>query len=69
MDYRWTVLSESLLAVLELMVIMGGNEFYCAQVPYSMKGLTAGIIHAFLGMFMALSQVVSLPFKSGELEL
>ena len=63
-DYRWTVLSESLLAVSDLMVITGAIEFYCAQVPYSMKGLTAGIIYAFLGIFMTLSQVVSLPFKS-----
>ena len=63
-DYRWTVLSESFLAISDLMVIMGVIEFYCAQVPYSMKGLTAGIIYAFLGMFMVLSQVVALPFKS-----
>ena len=28
-----------------------------------MKGLTAGIIYTFLGIFMGLSQAISLPFK------
>ena len=66
-DYRWTILLEGLLAASDLMVLVGAIEFYCAQVPYSMKGLVAGFLYAFLGIFMTLSQAVSLPFQSKSL--
>ena len=67
LDYRWAVLLESLLAASDLLMLIGGIEFYCAQVPYSMKGLVAGILYGLLGLFMMLSGVISLPFKMKSL--
>ena len=47
-DYRWFVLVEFLLYVSSMMLTIGIIEFYCAQVPYTMKGLMAGIFYACL---------------------
>ena len=68
LDYRWMILLEALLAISDTLIVIGSLEFYCAQVPYSMKGLVAGIIYSFLGFFMILSQVVLLPFTMRSLE-
>ena len=56
------------MAISKLLAIIGALEFYCAQVPYSMKGLVAGIIYALLGFFVMLSQGLLLPFKMTSLE-
>ena len=63
LDYRWTLLLESILAASDLLMLIGGIELYCAQGPYSMKGLVAGILYGLLGLFMMLSRAISLPFK------
>ena len=68
LEYRWTVLLEILLAASDSFVLVGGLEFYCAQVPYSMKGLVAGILYGFIGIFMMLSQEIVLPFTMKSLE-
>ena len=68
LDYRWLIILEALMAISDLLVAIGALEFYCAQVPYSMKGLVAGIIYALSGFFMMLSQGVLLPFKMTSLE-
>ena len=54
-DYRWFALSEALSAISFILIIVGTIEFYCAQVPYSMKGVVAG---TFYGLFL-LFHVVS----------
>ena len=69
LGYRWTVLLESLSAASDLLTLIGGIELYCAQVPYSIKGLVAGIFYGFFGLFMMLSGVISLPFKMKSLGL
>ena len=51
LDYKWTLLLESLLAASDLLTLIGGIEFYCAQVPYSIKGLVAGIFYGLFGLF------------------
>ena len=56
------------MAISKLLVLIGGLEFYCAQVPYSMKGLVAGIIYGLLCIFIMLSQGLLLPFKMTSLE-
>ena len=48
-DYRWFSLSEFLSALSFMLIIIGTLESYCAQVPYSMKGLVAG---TFFGIFL-----------------
>ena len=68
LDYRWLIILEALMAISDLFVLIGALEFYCAQVPYSMKGLVAGIFYALLGFFMMLSQGLLLPFKMTSLE-
>ena len=45
-------------------MLIGVIEFWCAQVPYSMKGLVVGITYGLGALFIALSQATSLPFKS-----
>ena len=68
LDYRWTIVLEIALAVSDSFVLVGSLEFFCAQVPYSMKGLVAGIIYSFIGIFMVLSQEIVLVFKMKSLE-
>ena len=63
LDYRWTVLLDILLAVSDIFIIIGAIQFFCAQVPYSMKGLVAGILYGLLALFMVFSQVISSLFK------
>ena len=63
LDYKWTVLLEIGMALSDIFVLIGATEFYCAQVPYSMKGLVAGIVYSLIAFFMVTSQVIALPFK------
>ena len=41
-DYRWVALAEVLFAISYSVAAVGIIEFYCAQVPFSMKELMAG---------------------------
>ena len=68
LDYRWLIILEALMAISKLLATIGALEFYCAQVPYSMKGLVAGIFYGLLAFFMMLSQGLLLPFKMTSLE-
>ena len=68
LDYRWIILLEALVTISELLVVIGTLEFYCAQVPYSMKGLVAGIVYGLQGFFMMLAQGLLLPFTITSLE-
>ena len=63
LDYKWSIGLEVILAISELFISVGGIGLYCAQVPYSMKGLVAGILYGSAGVFIMLSQVSSLPYK------
>ena len=49
-NYRWFVLVEFLFHVSNIIILIGIVEFYCAQVPYSMKGLVAGTHYGCLGL-------------------
>ena len=63
LDYKWTILVEILLAVSDLFMLVAGIEFYCSQVPYSMKGLLAGSIYGMAFVFVGLSQLLAIPFS------
>ena len=39
------------MAISDTLVAIGALEFYCAQVPYLMKGSVTGIIYGILGFF------------------
>ena len=56
------------MVISELLAMIGALEFYCAQVPYSMKGVVAGIFYSLLGFFIMFSQGLLLPFKMTSLE-
>ena len=47
-DYRWTALLKFLNAASDLLIIIGMLEFYCAQVPYSVKGIICGIAYGLI---------------------
>ena len=57
-DYRWFSLSEFLSALSFMLITVGTIEFYCAQVPYSMKGLVLGTFFALFLVFCMLSNVL-----------
>ena len=63
-DYRWFALVEVLFAVSFSVAVVGIIEFYCAQVPFSMKGLIAGTYFCFLGVCMMLDYCLSQLFKT-----
>ena len=68
LDYGWTVLIEIVTVTSDLLILIGVLEFYCAQVPFSMKGIVAGIYYAFICFFLMLSQMVKIPFGKRSLE-
>ena len=57
-DYRWFSASEFMSAISFIFIIVGAVEFYCAQVPYSMKGLVAGLLFASFMLFRILNNVL-----------
>ena len=63
LDYKWTILVEIVLAVSDLFMLVASIEFYCSQVPYSMKGLLAGSVYGMIFVFVGLSQLLAIPFS------
>ena len=63
LDYKWTILVEILLAVSDQFMLVAGIEFYCSQVPYSMKGLLAGSVYGMIFVFAGLSELQAIPFN------
>ena len=47
---------ELLSAISYVLIIIGGTEFLCAQVPYSMKGLMVGIFYGSLVLFLVFNK-------------
>ena len=64
LDYKWTILLDITWAASQQLFLVGVIQFVCAQVPYSMKGMVAGMAYGLAALFVALSQAISLPFKS-----
>ena len=67
-DYRWLAIPAILTAMSDLMYTIGIGEFFCAQVPYSMKGLVAGMFYCILVFFLALAKLFLVPFVSSKIE-
>ena len=63
LDYKWTILLEIVLAVSVQFMLVASIEFYCSQVPYSMKGLLAGSVYGMIFVFVGLSQLLAIPFS------
>ena len=63
LDERWFILPQILSSLSDMLIVTSMIEYFCAQVPYSMKGIIAGITYALLGQFMALGNLILLPFR------
>ena len=63
-DYRWFASVEVLFAISFTVVVIDIIEFYCAQVPYSMKGLMAGIYYGFFRFCVIFDYGLSQVFKT-----
>ena len=63
-DYRWFILVEFLFAASGTMLLIGTIEFFCAQVPYSMKGLVAGCYYGCLGLCVMFNYGLSQVFRA-----
>ena len=61
-DSRWFILPQVLHSLSDLLLVITMIEFFCAQIPYSMKGIVAGIAYGLLGVFVAITKAVSIPF-------
>ena len=62
-DYRWFILVEFLFAASNTILLIGTIEFFCAQVPYSMKGLVAGCYYGYLGLCVMFNYGLSQIFR------
>ena len=61
-DSRWFILPQILHSFSDLLLVITMIEFFCAQIPYSMKGIVAGIAYGLLEVFVAITKAVSIPF-------
>ena len=64
---RWILLLEFLSITSVLFFYVGSIQFYCAQIPYTMKGLVIGIFYVLSGLFILFSQALLLPFNAQSL--
>ena len=62
LDYRYFSLFEIIDVVSTTLIIIGIVEFFCSQVPYSMKGAFVGIVISILSVCSATGVAVLIPF-------
>ena len=62
-NYYWMAIPDFLQSISLLFFYVGGIEFACAQVPYSMKGLLFGVGYGTVFIAGAIGVVISLPFQ------
>ena len=63
-DYQWFILVVFLFAASGTMLTIGTIEFFCAQVPYSMKGLVAGCYYGCIGLYIMFNYGLSQAFMA-----
>ncbi len=62
-DYRWLILVSFLFSLSDVLLTIGIIEFYCSQVPYSVKGLVAGCYYSALGLVILFNSGITQAFK------
>ena len=67
LDYRWIALLEFLNVVSDSLIIIGMLKFYCAQVPYSMKGIVAGIAYSIIALYIPVCNAIETMFEKPSL--
>ena len=55
LDYRLFAIPEVISAILFTLILIGSIELFCAQAPYSMKGLVIGIFYGSMVFFLVLN--------------
>ena len=58
LDYRWFFIVNFFSTLSALLMGIGAIEFFCAQTPYSMKGLVIGIVYGLLILFALLEIIL-----------
>ena len=64
LDNRWKFLSGFLGYIGDAMYLISILEYLCAQVPYSMKGIIAGLFFVSVGLFLPIFSLVYFVFKT-----
>ena len=64
LDNRWNILSGFLGYIGDAMYLISIIEYLCAQVPYSMKGIAAGLFFVCIGLFLPTLSSVYFVFKT-----
>ena len=64
LDNRWNILSGFLSNMGDAMYLISFLEYLCAQVPYSMKGIVAGLFFVSVGLFVPIFSSVHFVFES-----
>ena len=55
-DFRFYAIPEFISSASFIMILVGGIEFLCAQIPYSMKGVIVGLYYCLLVIFFLFGQ-------------
>ena len=55
-DYRFYAIPGFISSASCIMILVGGIEFLCAQIPYSMKGVIVGLFYGLLVVFTLFGQ-------------
>ena len=63
LNHKIVIMLGLISSVSQQFMLIGVIEFWCAQVPYSMKGLVVGIAYGFITLFIAFSHALTLLFK------
>ena len=63
-DNRWKFLSGFLRNIGHAVYLISFLEYLCAQVPYSMKGIVAGLFFVCIGLFLPIFSSVYFVFKT-----
>ena len=63
-DFRLYAIADVVSFCSILMILIGTLEFLCAQIPYSMKGVLAGLFYGSLVVFFALNKGITMIFNA-----
>ena len=63
LDEKWFILPQIISSLSDILILISMCEHYCAQVPYSMKGLAVGCLYTLWSLFIAIGMILSLPFS------
>ena len=66
-DYHWMAILDFIVSISYMMLYTGAVEYFSAQVPYFMKGLTVGVTYSSVFLSGAVWLILSIPFTNRAL--